>query len=309
MENSTERLLFRRALPALGMLAVLVLLAVSWSSGLGGSFLASLRIAKPKAVAPGISAPSATNGGQQIQALIGSMVGETTSVALNEADKPVPSADSASRLAGFTARLLGMRSDAPSITVIGAHAMNVKVNRAQIETMLAEAGRRNAQVPGSIDGTILRTQTPRAIRMQYGNCPAPVANTIQNQINGPPPPSTDNANCVIFTQTPVTSTVVPPGLNIGELATIALELSGMSPNQTHDFQRAFDLKSTLSMSLPRGIRSYDAVQINARPAMLIITGGRRGPTYQLMWASGGTVFTLAGYGSSADAVPLASSAR
>ncbi|HCU11034.1 MAG TPA: hypothetical protein DGB72_02790 [Gemmatimonadetes bacterium] len=309
MENSTERLLFRRALPALGMLAVLVLLAVSWSSGLGGSFLASLRIAKPKAVAPGISAPSATNGGQQIQALIGSMVGETTSVALNEADKPVPSADSASRLAGFTARLLGMRSDAPSITVIGAHAMNVKVNRAQIETMLAEAGRRNAQVPGSIDGTILRTQTPRAIRVQYGNCPAPVANTIQNQINGPPPPSTDNANCVIFTQTPVTSTVVPPGLNIGELATIALELSGMSPNQTHDFQRAFDLKSTLSMSLPRGIRSYDAVQINARPAMLIITGGRRGPTYQLMWASGGTVFTLAGYGSSADAVPLASSAR
>ena len=309
MENSTERLLFRRALPALGMLAVLVLLAVSWSSGLGGSFLASLRIAKPKAVAPGISAPSATNGGQQIQALIGSMVGETTSVALNEADKPVPSADSASRLAGFTARLLGTRSDAPSITVIGAHAMNVKVNRAQIETMLAEAGRRNAQVPGSIDGTILRTQTPRAIRVQYGNCPAPVANTIQNQINGPPPPSTDNANCVIFTQTPVTSTVVPPGLNIGELATIALELSGMSPNQTHDFQRAFDLKSTLSMSLPRGIRSYDAVQINARPAMLIITGGRRGPTYQLMWASGGTVFTLAGYGSSADAVPLASSAR
>jgi len=187
--------------------------------------------------------------------------------------------------------------------------MNVKVNRAQIETMLAEAGRRNAQVPGSIDGTILRTQTPRAIRVQYGNCPAPVANTIQNQINGPPPPSTDNANCVMFIQVPVTSAVVPPGLDIEELATIALELSGMSPNQTHDFQRAFDLKSTLSMSLPRGIRSYDAVQINARPAMLIITGGRRGPTYQLMWASGGTVFTLAGYGSSADAVPLASSAR
>ena len=309
MENPTERLLFRRGLPALGMLAVIVLLAVSASSGLGGSFLASLRIAKPKAVAPGVSVPSATNGGQQIQALIGSMVGETTSVALNEADKPVPSADSASRLAGFTARLLGTRSDAPSITVIGAHAMNVKVNRAQIETMLAEAGRRNAQVPGSIDGTILRTQTPRAIRVQYGNCPAPVANTIQSQINGPPPPSTDNANCVIFTQTPVTSTVVPPGLNIGELATIALELSGMSPNQTHDFQHAFDLKSTLSMSLPRGIRSYDAVQINGQPGLLLTTGGRRGPTYQLMWVSGSTVFTLAGYGSSADAVPLASSAR
>ena len=309
MQNPTERSLSRPGLPALGILAVLLLLAFSASSGLGGGFLSSLRIAKPKPVTPGVSAPSATNGGQQIQALIGSMAGETTSVALNETDKPVPSADSASRLAGFTARLLGTRSDAPSITVIGAHAMNVKVNRAQIETMLTEAGQRNAQVPSGVDGTVLKTQTPRAIRVQYGNCPAPVANTIQNQINGPPPPSTDNANCVIFTQTQVTSAVVPPGLDIQELATIALELSGMSPKQTHDFQHIFDLKSTLSMSLPRGIRSYDPVQVNGQPAMLITTGGRRGPTYQLIWASGGTVFTLAGYGSSADAVPLASSAR
>jgi hypothetical protein len=309
MEDPTQRSLFRRAWP-LAMLVVFVLLAFSaFSTGFGARFLGSLRIAKPKAVAPGVSAPSATSGGQQIQALIGSMVGETTSVALNEADKPVPNADSASRLAGFTARLLGTRSDPPSISVLGAHAMNVKVNRAQIQTMLAEAGRRNAQVAGSVDGTVLKTQTPRAIRVQYGNCPAPVTNTIQNQINGPPPPSSENANCVIFTQTPVTSPVVPPGLDIQELTTIALELSGMSPNQTRDFQHTFDLRSTLSMSLPRSIRSYDAVQINGQPGMLVITGGRRGPTYQLIWASGGTVFTLAGYGSSADAVPLANSAR
>jgi hypothetical protein len=310
MENPTQRSPFRRVWPTLGVLVVFVLLAVPASSGgLGQRFLASLRIAKPKAVMPGVSVPSATSAGRQIQELIGSMVGDTTSVALNEEDKPVPSADSASRLAGFTARVLRMRSDAPSISVVGAHAMNAKVNRAQLETILAEAGRRDAKVPASVDGTVLRTQTPRAIRVQYGNCPAPVANTIQNQINGPPPPSTDNANCVMFTQTPVTSTEVPPGLDIAELATIALELSGMSPNQTHDFQHAFDLRSTLSMSLPRAIRSYDAVQINGQPGMLVTTGGRRGPTYQLMWANGGTVFTLAGYGSSADAVPLASSAR
>jgi hypothetical protein len=310
MENPTQRSLVRRVWPALGILVVFVLLFVSaFTTGFGPRFIASLRIAKPKAVAPGVSAPSATSAGQQIQALIGSMVGETTSVALNEPDKLVPSADSATRLVGFTVRLLRARSDAPSITVIGAHSMNAKVNRAQIQTMLAEAGRRNMQVPGGVDGTVLKTETPRAIRVQYGNCPAPVTNTIQNQINGPPPPSTDNANCVMFTQTPVTSTVVPPGLDMQELATIALELSGMSPNQTRDFQHVFDLKSTLSMSLPRAIRSYDAVQISGQPGMLITTGGRRGPTYQLMWASGGTVFTLAGYGSSGDAVPLASSAR
>jgi hypothetical protein len=310
MAQPTQRSLSRRVWSALGVLVVFVLLAVPASGGsLGQRFLASLRIAKPKAVAAGVSVPSATSAGRQIQALIGSMVAETTSVAHDEPDQPVPTADSASRLAGFTARLLRTRSDAPSISVIGAHAMNAKVNRAQLETILAEAGRRDAQVPGSVDGTTITTQTPRAIRVQYGNCPAPVANTIQNQINGPPPPSTDNANCVVFTQTPVTSAVVPPELDIEQLVTIALELSGMSPNQTRDFQHTFDWKSTLSMSLPRGIRSYDDVQVKGERGMLVTTGGRRGPTYELIWADGGTVFTLAGYGSSADAVPLASSAR
>jgi hypothetical protein len=41
--------------------------------------------------------------------------------------------------------------------------------------------------------------------------------------------------------------------------------------------------------------------------MLVITGGRRGPTYALVWVQGGVVYTLTGYGSSADAVPLAKS--
>jgi hypothetical protein len=295
---------------ALGALVVLALLAVPAPGGsLGQRFVSALRIAKPKAVAAGASIPSATGAGRQLQALIGSMVAESTSVALDEPDQPVPSADSASRMAGFTARLLRTRTDAPSLSVIGAHTMSVKVNRAQLETILAEAGRRDVQVPGSVDGTTITTQTARAIRVQYGNCPAPVANTIQNQINGPPPPSTDNGNCVVFTQTPVTSAVVPPGLDIEQLITIALELSGMSPNQTRDFQHTFDWKSTLALSLPRTIRSYDAVQVGGAPGMLVNTGGRRGPTYQLIWASGGTTFTLAGYGSSADAVPLASSAR
>lgn len=310
MEQSTKRSLSRRAWPSIGALVVFALLAIPASGGgLGQRFLASLRIAKPKAVAAGVSVPSATSAGRRLQTMISSMVAETTSVTLDESDQPVASAESASRLAGFTTRLLQTRIDAPSLSVIGAHAMNAKVSRAQLETILTEAGQRDVRVPGGVDGTTIAMQTPRAIRAQYGNCPAPAANTLQNQINGPPPPSSENGNCVVFTQTPVSTAVVPPGLDIGQLVTIALELSGMSPNQTRDFQHTFDLKSTLSMSLPRSVRSYDAVQVNGQRGMLVSTAGRRGPTYELIWASAGTMFTLEGYGSSADALPLASSAK
>jgi hypothetical protein len=43
--------------------------------------------------------------------------------------------------------------------------------------------------------------------------------------------------------------------------------------------------------------------------MLIISAGRREPPYTLAWARNGVVFTLAGYGSSGDAVPLAETVR
>jgi hypothetical protein len=76
VEDPTHRSLFRRAWPALGILVVFVLLFVSaFTTGFGPRFIASLRIAKPKAVAPGVSVASATSAGQQIQALIGRMVG------------------------------------------------------------------------------------------------------------------------------------------------------------------------------------------------------------------------------------------
>jgi hypothetical protein len=84
---------------------------------------------------------------------------------------------------------------------------------------------------------------------------------------------------------------------------------GMSPNQARDFQRVFGWRGALSMSPPRFVRSYEVTRVGDRDAMLFITGGRRGPTYALAWTADGIVFTLTGYGSSADAVPLANSAR
>lgn len=81
----------------------------------------------------------------------------------------------------------------------------------------------------------------------------------------------------------------------------------MSPTQRTAFQRVFSWQSTLSMSMPRFMRSYDSVTVNGAPGMLLNTAGRRGPTYELLWTHDGTVFSLAGYGSAGDAVPLASS--
>lgn len=285
--------------------AVVASIRVSGES-VGFRFLSSLRVARPKTVT--VNGPSPTGARRLADVVIG-IAAETTTVSTTEEDHGVPSLDSASRAAGFSVRALRSRTDPASVSLVSAQTLAARINRDQLVTLLAEAGRRDVVVNPSVAGANLRIDVPRGARVQYGNCPAPVAATLQNQINGPPPPSTDNGSCVILTQMPMAVATQPASVDTAAVLEIADELMGMSPNQGRDFQRVFGWRAALSMSPPRFVRSYEVVRVGDRDAMLFITGGRRGPTYALAWMADGIVFTLTGYGSSADALPLANSAR
>ena len=304
-----ERGAIKGWIPVAGVAIALIVLAVIPVSGgtLGGEFFASLRIARPAAVTATIPSAAGANGNRRLQDMIGGMLSDKMTVSLEESDQTATSARAASDAAGFSAHLPAARTDAPTFVVAGAHAITLKVNRDQLKTVLMEAGQPDAAVPATLDGATVTIRTARTIRAQYGNCPAPVANTLQNQINGPPPPTTDNGNCVILTEGPAVTADIPVGLDIDGMVDIALQLSGMSPTQTKAFQQTFDWKSTLGLSMPRSMRSYDSVTVNGARAMLVNTAGRRGPAYALIWSKGGLVYSLVGYGSSADAVPLAKS--
>jgi hypothetical protein len=190
---------------------------------------------------------------------------------------------------------------------VGAQRISARVNRPQLRTLFAEAGHRSDVVPNGVDGQSIVIAIPRGFRAEYGNCPAPVANTLRNQINGPPPPSADNGNCVVLTETPPATSTSPAGLDTATVLEIALELTGMSPTQARDFRRLFDWPAAVVLSPPRFVRSHDVVAVGRGRGLLMTTGGRRGPTYALAWVENGVVYTLTGYGSSADAVPLANS--
>jgi hypothetical protein len=292
-------------------LTILVVVAASLSVPVGGAalgvrFLDSLRIARPKTVSASLPVVGATNS-RQLQYVVAGIVAETTTVAHDEPDMNGLTLDSASRAAGFRARVLRARADAATFSVLGAHSASARVDRGQLRTLLNEAGFARTPLPASLDNASISFASPRGVRAQYGHCPEPVANTLQAQIQGPPPPSPDNGNCVALTETPLAVVAAPAGLDTSAVMTIALELLGMSPNQAHEFRRLFPWPAALSLSPPRFMRSYELVTVHRAPAMLMITAGRRGPTYVLAWVEGGRVFTLSGYGSSADAVPYAQS--
>jgi len=271
---------------------------------LGSRFLKSLRIARPQTVTANAPAPG---GARRLSDVVIGIAAETTTVSTAEGDRPVPSVDSAGRIAGFRVRSLAARSDPASASVLGAQTIAARINRDQLSTLLVEAGRRDFRVDPALNGAPISLTVPRGARVQYGNCPAPIPNTLQTQIQGPSPPSTDNGSCVILSQVPEATASAPASLDTTAVLEIAIELMGMSPNQARDFQRLFGWRGGLAMSPPRFVRSYELVAVGDRQGMLMITGGRRGPTYVLAWMADGVVYTLTGYGSSADAVNLAKS--
>ncbi len=283
------------------------LLGTAAGNDLRHRVFASLRIARPKPVTAAATANA--NPSRALSVMIASMLADTVAGTQDEADQPVPDAATAAGVAGFAARLPATRTDRPAVTVLGAREVRVAVSPRQLHTTLVQAGLGSTSVSPAFAGSAVTFRTPRAIRAQYGKCPEPVANTIQGQLQGPPPPSTDYGTCVILTETPMTTGAVPAGLDVDQLLDIALQLSGMSPNQAESFRARFDWPSALSLSLPRNMRSYDSVAVSGARGMLINTAGRRGPTYALVWVKDKMVFALSGYGSPADALPLATSLR
>lgn len=279
------------------------------TTSLGHTFFTSLRLAKPQPMNVNIPSFSGANSGRQLQDLVVGMLTDKPTVPLDEAERPVADVKSAESAAGFGPHLPQARSDKPTLTVIGARTIQARIQTHLLQTILTEAGAPHPAVPSALEGRPLTMTAHRAIRAQYGNCPLPVAATLQGQLQGPPPPSTDNGNCVILTEQPAIAADAPPQLDGSQLGEIALELAGMSPNQAHAFQQMLDWRQALTISLPRGMRSFDTTRVNGAPAMLIATAARRGPTYELMWVQGNLVYALAGYGSPGEAVPMASSIK
>lgn len=285
---------------------VLVLVATSPGRAAAGRFLASLRINRPATVSASVAAPG-PNATRQVQGLLGAMLADSTHVALDEADQPAPDVEAAGRLAGFTPHLPGARHDTPDLIVTGAHAIEVRIDPARLRTILAEAGQASSAVPASLSGASASIHIGRGVEARYGHCPAPVTPTLQSQIVGPPPRAADAGDCVILSERPAAVTEAPAQLDLDGLVGIALQLSGMSPEHASRFQHTFSGREAMALSLPRFMRSWDSVDVGGARGMLLNTGGRRGPTWTLLWSRGSLVYALSGYGSPSDAGMLARS--
>jgi hypothetical protein len=273
--------------------------------------LQSLRMQKVQAVNADFSPYVDANANPTLHQMVTQMISDKVQVEVNEEDHPVTDVAGARQLAGFDVLLLSARKDAPTLVVGGSHKINVAVDRSRLQAIASEAGHADLVLPQSLDGATVEVQVPRSVQLQYGTCPGPTnaSQVVADNITGPSPTTTQYSDCVRLREGPDPIVNVPAGLDVGGLAQIGLETAGMTPNQASDFLHTIDWKATLTLSVPRSLRSYEVVKVNGTSGTLLSMAGRRGPGYALIWAKNGLVYSLVGFGDSSQAVGLADSLK
>src|SRR6202166_1509437 len=271
--------------------------------------LQSLRVQKVQAVNADFSPYVDANANPTLHQMVTQMISDKVQVEVNEEDHPVPDLAGARQLAGFDVQLLSARKDTPEIVVGGTHKIAVIVDRSRLQAIATEAGHPDLVLPQSLDGATVAVQVPRSVQVQYGTCPGPAnaSQVVADNITGPSPTTTQFSDCVRLREGPDPIVNVPAGLDVGGLAQIGLETAGMTPAQANDFLHTIDWQATLTLSVPRSLRSYQVVKVDGTNGTLLSMAGRRGPGYALIWTKNGIVYSLTGFGDSSQAIGLADS--
>ena len=109
-------------------------------------------------------------------------------------------------------------------------------------------------------------------------------------------------------QVPSPTVSVPPDLNLQQMAAVGLQLTGMSPSQAETLVRSIDWTSTLVIPVPERIANSQTVSVDGQTGVLILQ--QRNPSasgYNLVWTRKGIVYSISGWGDSAQALQMADS--
>jgi len=282
---------------------LLCTLAFPTARGLAQRFLGTLRVERVQPVRLDFSA---LDGNRPLQEMLRQMISDKVVVTVDEKPQPASTAADASQLAGFSALVLGARTDAPKFIVGGQHAFHTTIDRTRLQDIFDQAGRADLVLPATLDGANVSVNVPRSIMVEYGDCPE------AHPADGTPPAPTQPrsgawANCLALQEVPSPLVNMPSDLNLQQLAEIGFQLAGMSATQARDLGQTIDWKSTLVLPIPRFASSYSQVTVNGVQGTLIQGNGRRGPDYVLVWVKNGIIYGLVGHGDSSNAVALANS--
>ena len=296
-------------------IAVVLVLTVAPVRAWAESLLSVFRVQRVTVLE--IDPATIKNNGLENNQLLNQAISRVLSDEVTVTQKPqrpqlITDAALASNDAGFTVRLLPDKTPSSLLLESGA-AMQMKLNRDRIQSILNEAGRSDLQIPKSVDGATVGVRVPAGVMAFYGNC-GDVASRMtspavsQHGPNGVQPSvQHGDATCVSVIQIPSPIVSAPQQIDPAQIAQVALQFLGMSANDAANFTQTVDWTSTLVLPVVRGQSKYEQVHVNGNEAALLRpTNPQRSDRFSLMWVDNGIVFALNGTGDDTTAIKLAS---
>lgn len=299
----------------LAAIAVVLVLTVAPVRAWAESLLAIFRVQRVTVLE--INPAAIKNNGLENNQLLNQTISRVLSDEVTVTQKPqrprlIADAASASNDAGFTVRLLPDKTPSGLLLESGA-AMQMKLNRDRIQSILNEAGRSDLQIPESVEGATVGVRVPAGVMAFYGNC-GDIASRMVNPAaaknaggNNDTSVQHADATCVSLVQLPSPIVSAPQQIDPAQIAQVALQFLGMSANDAANFTQTVDWTSTLVLPVVRGQSKYEQVQVNGNEAALLRpTNPQRSDRFSLMWVDNGIVFALNGTGDDTTAINLAS---
>jgi hypothetical protein len=279
------------------ILALALLLAFPSTRALASEFLNLFRVQQVTVLSIDPANLESLTGNEALGTQLSELVSSST-VVTDEPGEPVEAAnsDEASELAGFIVRL----PEAPAtseIYVTDSAAFVLTIDREKAQALIDGAGREDLALPEAIDGAEISVNIPSAVNASFGTCPEPDAERSE----GPYDMGESYPDCIVFTQ--MTSPVVnaPEGVDMAQLAQIALEFSGMSSDEAASFAASVDWATTLVIPIPRDASTHSEISVDGVTGTYIQSTNEYAPGYVLLWVKDSILYSISGAGSDTSA--------
>lgn len=315
-EKSTmlQSLLSKRLRPVWAGLTIVAVLAVALSfaplRALAGNFLGIFRVQQVAVLPIDTTRLKDLTGNSPLTTEISRLFSDSVTITKKPGDpQVVASAADASKAAGFTVRLPASAASTPELTVQGGMAFQFVIDRDRAQSVIDEAGYANLKLPASLNGATVKVDIPSSVTAAYGTCPKPSTGTPdatkRTGSNGRLYP-----DCVAFVQIPSPTVTTPPDVDVEQLAEMGLQMTGMTPQQAHDYSQSVNWASTLVIPIPSNAATYKQVPVDGVTGTLIQRPVDDMPSYALVWVKNGIVYGIAGPGAdTASALDMANSLK
>src|SRR5580704_3368943 len=295
---------------ALGAIAVVLVLTVAPVRAWAESLLGIFRVERFTVleIDPSSLKGNALENNQLLNQTISRVLSDEVTVTQKpQKPQPVTDAAAASKATGFAVQLLpGERPS--SVLVESGAAMQMKLNRDRIQSILDEAGRSDLQIPASVDGATVGVRVPAGVMAFYGNCGDAASGLVfYSSGGGGKATKGADATCISLLELPSPVVSAPQEIDPAQIAQVALQFLGMSANDAANFTQTVDWTSTLVLPVVRGESKYEQVHVNGNEgALLRAANQNQSGHFSLMWVDNGIVFALNGTGDDTTAINLAS---